>query len=39
VERPVYRQEEIIPFIPEEAELDQLIAAAHSKRMAAYLQT
>ncbi len=37
--RPEYKQEEIIPFIPEEGELDQLIAAAHSKRMAAYLQT
>ncbi|HLN89510.1 MAG TPA: hypothetical protein VK253_05535, partial [Candidatus Binatia bacterium] len=34
-----YKQEEIIPFIPEETELDQLVAAAHSKRMAAYLQT
>lgn len=38
-DRPTYRQEEIIPFIPEETELDQLIAASHSKRMAAYLQT
>ncbi|MGD6808615.1 MAG: hypothetical protein ACQCN3_02845 [Candidatus Bathyarchaeia archaeon] len=38
-ERPEYHQEEIIPFIPEESELDQLIAAAQSKRMAAYLQT
>ncbi len=37
-DRPTYKQEEIIPFIPEETELDQLIAAAHSKRMAAYLQ-
>ncbi|NLF87803.1 hypothetical protein GX563_03155, partial [Candidatus Bathyarchaeota archaeon] len=34
-----YKQNEIIPFIPEETELDQLIAAAQSKRMAAYLQT
>ncbi len=38
-ERPEYHQEEIIPFIPEESELDQLIAAAQSKRMAAFLQT
>jgi integrase len=38
-ERPTYKQDEIIPFIPEENELDQLIAAAHSKRMVAYLQT
>jgi integrase len=37
--RPKYKQEEIIPFIPEQTELDQLVAAAHSKRMAAYLQT
>ncbi|MGD6851187.1 MAG: IS1/IS1595 family N-terminal zinc-binding domain-containing protein [Candidatus Bathyarchaeia archaeon] len=34
-----YRQEENILFIPEEGELDQLVAAAQSKRMAAYLQT
>ena len=38
-ERPYYKQEEIIPFIPEEGELDQLIAAAHSRRMGAYLQS
>jgi integrase len=37
--RPRYTQEETIPFIPDEGELDQLIAAARSKRMAAYLQT
>jgi len=37
--RPTYRQEEIIPFIPDEAEIDQLIAAAQSHRMATYLQT
>lgn len=36
---PKYRQEETIPFIPDESELDQLIAAARSRRMAAYLQT
>jgi integrase len=35
---PKYKQEEIIPFIPDEAELDCLIAACRSKRMAAYLQ-
>jgi integrase len=38
-DRPEYKQDEIIPFIPEEGELDQLIAAAQSKRTAAYLQT
>lgn len=37
--RPKYTQEESLPFIPEEAELDQLIAACRSRRMAAYLQT
>jgi integrase len=37
--RPRYKQQEILPFIPEEAELDQLIAASQSKRMAAFLQT
>jgi integrase len=37
-ERPYYKQEETIPFIPEEGELDQLVAAARSRRMAAYLQ-
>ncbi len=38
-ERPTYKQEENIPFVPDESELDQIIAAAQSKRMAAYLQT
>jgi hypothetical protein len=38
-ERPHYVQEEHLPFIPEEGELDQLIAACRSKRMAAFLQT
>jgi len=38
-DRPEYKQDEIIPFIPEEGELDQLISAAQSKRTAAYLQT
>jgi len=28
-----------LPFIPEEKELDQLIAACKSRRMAVYLQT
>ncbi len=37
--RPTYKQEEIIPFIPDESEIDQLIAAAQSHRMATYLQT
>ena len=37
--RPRYKQEETLPFIPEEGELDQLVAAARSRRMAAYLQT
>ncbi len=37
--RPTYKQEEIIPFIPFESELDQLIAAAHNHRFASYLQT
>jgi len=37
--RPEYKQDEIIPFIPEESELDVLIAAAQSRRMTAYLQT
>ncbi|MGQ9743858.1 MAG: tyrosine-type recombinase/integrase [Candidatus Bathycorpusculaceae bacterium] len=36
---PKYVQEEILPFIPEETELDQLISACKSRRMAAYLQT
>jgi len=37
--KPKYVQEESLPFIPEEKELDQLIAACKSRRMAAYLQT
>jgi len=37
-EPPKYRQEETLPFIPDESELDQLISACRSKRMAAYLQ-
>jgi integrase len=38
-EPPRYKQEECLPFIPDEKELDCLIAACLSKRMAAYLQT
>jgi len=37
-ERPKYKQEETLPFVPEESELDQLIAACRSKRMTAFLQ-
>jgi len=37
-ELPKYVQEENLPFIPEEKELDALIAFCRSKRMAAYLQ-
>jgi integrase len=37
-ELPKYTQEENLPFIPEEKELDALIAFCRSKRMAAYLQ-
>ena len=36
---PKYKQEDQLPFVPEEKELDQLIAACKSKRMATYLQT
>ena len=35
---PRYKQEETLPFIPEESELDTLISACRSRRMAAYLQ-
>ena len=35
---PKYRQEETIPFIPDESELDALITASRSRKMAAYLQ-
>ncbi|HEX9261569.1 MAG TPA: tyrosine-type recombinase/integrase [Candidatus Bathyarchaeia archaeon] len=35
---PHYTQEENLPFIPDENELDQLIASCRSKRMAAFLQ-
>lgn len=35
---PKYKQEEIIPWTPEEIELDQLIAGCQSRRMAAFLE-
>ena len=35
---PHYKQEETIPFIPDESELNALIYASRSKRMATYLQ-
>ena len=37
--RPKYKQEDQLPFVPEEKELDQVIAACKSRRMATYLQT
>lgn len=37
-EPPKYRQENIIPFVPEEEDLDCLIAACRSRQMATYLQ-
>ena len=37
-EMPKYRQEEIIPYIPDEKDLDALVAGAGSQRMSAYLQ-
>lgn len=36
---PTYRQEEILPFIPERQELESLINGARSHRLTAYLQT
>jgi len=36
---PQYKQEEILPFIPDEAELDALIASCKSRRMGSFLQT
>ncbi len=35
---PKYKQEEAYPFVPDKSELEQLIAASHSRRFAAYLQ-
>jgi len=37
-ERPKYRQEDAIVFVPDEKELDQLIAACRSRRMSTFLQ-
>jgi integrase len=37
-DRPRYKQEETLPFVPDERELDQLIAACRSRRMTAFLQ-
>jgi len=37
--KPRYTQQETLPFIPSERELDQLIAGCRSRRMAAFLQT
>lgn len=37
--KPRYRQEETLPFVPEEKELNDLIASCKSRRMAAFLQT
>ena len=36
---PKYIIEETLPFVPEEKELDQLISACKSRRMATFLQT
>jgi len=36
---PKYKRQETLPWIPEESELDQLIASCKSRRMAAFLQT
>jgi len=36
---PKYTQEEALPFVADERELDQLIAACKSRRLAAFLQT
>jgi integrase len=36
---PKYTIEETLPFVPEEKELDQLISACKSRRMATFLQT
>jgi integrase/ribosomal protein L37AE/L43A len=37
--KPRYRQEETLPFVPEEKELNDLVASCKSRRMAAFLQT
>jgi len=36
--RPKYTQEETLPFVPDEKELDSIIAACKSRRMATFLQ-
>jgi len=36
--KPRYKQEETILYVPDEKDLDALIASAHSDRMAAFLQ-
>jgi integrase len=38
-EMPTYKQEENLPFIPEPKEIDSLISAARSRKLATYLQT
>lgn len=37
--KPFYKQEETLPFVPEEKELDMLIAGTRSRRMSIFLQT
>jgi len=37
--KPKYKPKDTLPFVPDEAELDQLIATTQSRRLAAYLQT
>jgi integrase/predicted RNA-binding Zn-ribbon protein involved in translation (DUF1610 family) len=37
-EKPEYKQEDAIVFVPDEKELDQLIAACRSRRMSTFLQ-
>jgi integrase len=36
---PKYKQKQSLPFVPDEKELDQLIAACTSRRLATFLQT
>jgi integrase len=36
---PRYRQEENLPYVPDEKELEQIINSCQSRRMAAFLQT
>lgn len=37
--KPRYKPKDCLPFVPEEKELDQLIASCKSQRMATFLQT